>query len=96
MPSFANSSVFLAVALGISLSNWLSFSPASAPLTPLSAKADKTATPSSIDLPTTFNAEPALFVRASENCCTDALANVLAFTRTSVTFVNSLSFGWHL
>ena len=91
-PSFANSSLFLAVALGISLKIWLSFSPASAPLTPLSANADKTATPSSIDLLVTFNADPALLVRASENCCTEAFANVLAFTNTSVVLVKFSKF----
>ena len=82
----------MAVALGISLSNWFNFSPASAPLTPLSAKADKTATPSSIDLFATLREAPALFVRASENCCTEAFANVLAFTRTSVTLVKFSKF----
>ena len=91
-PSFANSSLFLAVALGISLSTWFNLSPASAPLTPLSAKAAKTATPSSISFPTTFKAAPAFVVNASENCWTLALAKVLAFTNTSVTLVKFSKF----
>ena len=54
-----------------------------------------------VDIPTkvkykneyaTLSAAPALLVRASENCCTEALANWLALTRTSVTRVRFVKF----
>ncbi len=59
--------------------------PASWALTPWSANAANTATPSSMSLPTIFSAAPAFVVSDWENCSTLAFAKVLAFTRTSDT-----------
>ena len=59
--------------------------PPSSALIPWSAKAASTATPSSMSMPTDFIAGPALLVKAIENCSTEALASVFAFTSTSDT-----------
>ena len=57
--------------------------PASSAFIPWSAKAARTATPSSTSMPNARIAGPALVVSAVENCSTDAFASVLALTKTS-------------
>ncbi len=86
-PLAANAAAFSSALVWRSRSTIANCVPASADLIPWSANAASTAMPSSISIPTARIAAPALFVSASENCCTLALARVLAFTSTSVTRV---------